>query len=96
MDYISKIRLNKRRFLGFPKAETKYQKRKESTIFDFLFYMKKGRKIKKLNEFKYFHIKDYLEHLKEKNNLAKATIQEKEKILKSFYRRNKLDWTYQK
>ncbi len=95
MDYISKVRKDKRRYLGFPSPKTKYQKRKESTIFDFLFYMKKQRKIKKLNEFKYFHINDYLKHLKEKNNLAEATIQEKEKILKAFYRRNKIDWQYQ-
>ena len=95
MDYISKIRKNKRRYLGFPRAETKYQKRKESTIMNFLFYMKKQRKIKKLNEFKYFHINDYLKYLKEKNNLANTTIQEKEKILKSFYRHNKIDWQYQ-
>ena len=94
MDYISKIRLNKRRFLGFPRAETKYQKRKENTIMDFLFFMKKTKKIKKLNQFKYYHIKDFLKYLKETKGNKQGTIQEKEKILKAFYRRNKIDWQY--
>ncbi len=96
MDYISKVRRDKRRYLGFPKAETKYQKRKESTIMDFLFYMKKNRRIKKLNEFKFYHIEDYLNYIKENKGLKEGTILEKRKLLKSFYKRNKLDWEYQK
>jgi len=94
MDYISKIRKDKRRFLGFITPKNKYQQRKEKTVMDFLFYMKKNRKIKKLNEFKFYHIRDFLNFLKEKDNLSEATLLEKEKIIKSFYRRNKLDWTY--
>ena len=96
MDYISKVRKDKRRYLGFTKPQTKYQQRKLSTVEDFLFYMKKNRKIKKLNEFKFYHIEDYLNFLKQNKGLKEGTILEKRKILKSFYKRNKLDWEYQK
>jgi len=95
MDYISKVRKDKRRYLGFIQPKNKYQQRKLSTVEDFLFYMKKIKKIKKLNEFRYFHISDYLKHLKEDKNLKEGTLKEKEKILKAFYRRNKIDWEWQ-
>ena len=90
MDYIAKIRKNKRRYLGFKQPKTKYQQRKESTILDFLFYMKKNRRIDRLNKFREFHILDYLKFLKQEKALADATILEKAKILQSFYRRNQL------
>jgi len=96
MDYISKVRKDKRRYLGFIQPKNKYQQRKLSTVEDFLFYMKKIRKIKKLNEFRFYHIEDYLNFLKENKGLKEGTILEKRKILKSFYKRNKLDWEYQK
>lgn len=95
MDFITKIKKNKRRFIGSPQANTKYQKRKEYTIFCFLFFQKKVKRIKKLNDFRYFHIKDFLQYEQEKKGLAKATLQEKEKILRAFYKRNHLDWQHQ-
>ena len=90
MDYIGKIRQNKRRYLGFKSAQTKYQKRKEHTIMDFLFFMKKIKKIKKLNKFKYLHIEEYLNLKKEKDKLSDATLKEKKSIISSFYKRNML------
>jgi len=90
MDYIGKIRKNKRRFLGFPSPKTKYQRRKEHTIMDFLFFMKKIKKIKKLNKFKYLHIEEYLNFKKEKDKLSDATLKEKKSIISSFYKRNML------
>ncbi|WP_459893702.1 hypothetical protein [Desulfothermus okinawensis] len=96
MDYIKKVIKDKRRFLGFVEPKTKYQKRKEKTIFTFLFYMKKVKKIKKMNQFRYYHIQDFLIDLQKKENLAESTINEKEKILKAFFNRNKLDWNFNK
>ena len=90
MDYIAKIRKNKRRFLGFPRAETKYQKRKENTVMDFLFFQKKVQKRKKLNEFQETDIQKYLGLKKQKHELADATLSEKKAILKAFFRRNQL------
>lgn len=90
MDYIGKIRKNKRRFLGFPAPKTKYQKRKEQTVMDFLFFMKKIKKIKKLNQFKHSHIEEYLLHKKTTNKLSDATLKEKKSIISSFYKRNML------
>lgn len=88
MDYIAKIRKDKRRFLGFKKPQTKYQRRKEHTIMDFLFFQKKQIKRQKLNQFQWQDIWRYLAYIKKTKRLADATIKEKEKILKSFYRRN--------
>lgn len=90
MDYISKIRKNKRRFFGFPRAKTKYQQRKESTVMDFLFFQKKVNKINKLNQFKLENIEEFLEWKKEKDRLAEATLSEKKAILLAFFRRNSL------
>jgi len=90
MDYIAKVRKDKRRYLGFKVPKTKYQKRKESTIFDFLFFMKKIKKIKKLNQFKIEYIKEYLQYKKQKDRLSEATIKEKKSIISSFYKRNML------
>lgn len=90
MDYIHKIRKDKRRFFGFISPTTRYQQRKESTTFDFLFFQKKIQKRKKLNEFKLQDIEKYLEWKKQKDKLANATISEKRAIIRAFYRRNQL------
>ena len=90
MDYIAKIRKNKRRFFGFIKPKTKYQQRKESTVMDFLFFQKKTQKKKKLNEFQKIDIEKYLELKKQKHELADATLSEKKAILLAFFRRNQL------
>ncbi len=84
MDYITRIKKNKRRYFGWIKPITKYQKRKESTILSFLFFQKKVLQRKKLNEFKNEDIGKYLKT----KQIAKSTRMEKEKILKSFYSRN--------
>jgi hypothetical protein len=87
MDYISKIRKNKRRFLGFVKPENKYQKRKEQTIFDFLFFQKKIQGKKKLNKFKLEDIEKYIET---KEDWKEGTKKERRAILQAFYRRNSI------
>ena len=90
MDYITKVRKDKRRYFGYKKAQTKYQQRKESTVFDFLFFQKKIQKRKKLNEFQETDIEKYLELKKQKHELADATLSEKKAILLAFFRRNQL------
>jgi len=90
MDYITKVRKDKRRFFGFIKPKTKYQQRKESTVMDFLFFQKKIMRKKKLNEFKETDIEKYLELKKDRDRLANATLLEKKAILKAFYKRNYL------
>ena len=88
MDYINKIKKNKRRFLGFVNPENKYQQRKVSTVLDFLFFQKKIQGKKKLNEFEIRDIEKYIE-IKE---WSEGTKKERVAILKAFYRRNSLHW----
>jgi hypothetical protein len=84
MDYIGKIIKNKRRYLGFIKPKNKYQRRKEYTIFDFLFFQKKIQKKRKLSEFKLKDIDMYLQT----KNWSEGTKKERKSILRSFYKRN--------
>jgi hypothetical protein len=64
MDYIAKVRRDKRRFLGVTSPKNKYQQRKEQTVLDFLFFQKKINNKKKLNEFK---VKDIDMYIRAKN-----------------------------
>ena len=86
MDYINKIKKNKRRFLGFITPKNKYQKRKETTIFDFLFFQKKIQGKKKLNKFKKEDIEKYIET----KDWKEGTKKERRAILQAFYRRNSI------
>ena len=88
MDYIAKVRRDKRRFLGFVTPKNKYQQRKESTVLDFLFFQKKLQKRKKLNEFK---VKDIDMYIRAKN-WSLSTKKERVAMLKAFYRRDSLYW----
>ena len=88
MDYIAKVKKDKRRFFGHIQPKNKYQQRKEQTILDFLFFQKKIQGKKKLNEFEIRDIEKYIE-IKE---WSKGTIKERVAILKAFYRRNSLYW----
>jgi hypothetical protein len=89
MDYIAKVRRDKRRFLGFVTPKNKYQQRKESTVLDFLFFQKKLQKRKKLNKFKLEDIEKYIEA---KKNWSLSTKKERRAILRAFYKRNSLHW----
>ena len=89
MDYIAKVRRDKRRFLGVTSPKNKYQQRKEQTVLDFLFFQKKINNKKKLNEFKPDDIEKYIEA---KENWSLSTRKERVAILKAFYRRNSLHW----
>jgi len=73
--------------LGFVKPENKYQKRKEQTIFDFLFFQKKINNKKKLNEFEQTDIEKYIET----KDWKEGTKKERRAILQAFYRRNSLE-----
>ena len=88
MDYIAKVRRDKRRFLGVTSPKNKYQQRKEQTVLDFLFFQKKINNKKKLNEFEIRDIEKYIE-IKE---WSEGTVKERRAILRAFYKRNSLHW----
>jgi len=89
MDYIAKVKKDKRRFFGFVTPKNKYQQRKVSTVLDFLFFQKKIQGKKKLNE---FEIRDIEKYIEAKENWSLSTRKERVAILKAFYRRNSLHW----
>ena len=86
MDYIHKVKKDKRRFLGISKSKS-YQTKKENTVLDFLFWQKKQNKKKKLNE---FELKDIEKYLKTKKYWSASTKKERKAILNKFYKRNNL------
>ena len=87
MEIIKDYKKNTHRYLRRKGITNKTWKRKNRVILDFLFFCKKEKKIKKMNELNKKVKNEYLEKVKEEKKLADKTLKDYNYILSNFFER---------
>ncbi len=87
MEIIKDYKKNTHRYLSRKGITSKTWKRKNRVILDFLFFAKKTKKIRKMNELNEKIKREYLLKVKDEKKLADKTLKDYKYILSNFFER---------